>query len=369
LINVGIFAVISPTLGRNGLILNYLRRDPKLMRILLKAVSTIILGLAFPHAAMAETVPGKNAVNNKPVPVQRQFGFILGGAGKKPAAIGFYARGCLKGGQRLENDGPYWQAMRLSRNRHWGHPKLISLLKKFAEEANKEDGWPGLMVGDLSQPRGGPMFTGHRSHQIGLDADIWYLPMPKNKLTYAERENTSSIALAGYRDTEVGKNWTPRHLAIIKRAASYKDVSRIFVHPAVKKSLCDKAGDDRGWLRKVRPMWGHNYHFHIRMKCPAGYSGCNGQKAVGGGDGCGGPLKYWLKRVSRPPSPAKKPAKKKKFKLKFGTLAWVPKACQNLLAVGKPTVFINPRSNFKEMTMPVKRPTYDPVAGLIARSE
>ena len=289
-----------------------------------------------PAKTPAKTPTKKSVKNNRPVPVQRQFGFILGGAGKKPASIGFYARGCLKGGQKLEDDGPYWQAMRLSRNRHWGHPKLISLLKRFAEEANKNDGWPGLMVGDLSQPRGGPMFTGHRSHQIGLDADIWYLPMPKNRLSYVDRENTSSIALAGVRATEVGSNWTPKHLKIIKRAASYKQVARIFVHPAVKKALCDNAGDDRSWLRKVRPMWGHNYHFHIRMKCPSGYSGCSGQKAVGGGDGCGGPLKYWLKRVSRPVRPAKKPAKKKKFKLKFGTLAWVPKACRNLLAVDKP---------------------------------
>jgi len=318
---------------------------------------------------MAGKRHGKKAVKKKPVPVQRQFGFILKSAGNKPQSIGFYARGCLKGGQKLADSGPYWQAMRLSRNRHWGHPKLISFLKRFAEEANKFDGWPGLMVGDLSQPRGGPMFTGHRSHQIGLDADIWYLPMPKTRLSYEQREDISSIALAGKHDTKIGNNWTPGHLKLLKRAASYKEVARIFVHPAVKKALCDKAGDDRAWLRKIRPMWGHNFHFHIRLKCPAGYSGCTGQKAPSPGDGCGGPLKYWLKLVSRPDVPQKKPAKKRKFRLKFGTLRWVPKACRDLLAIGKPTLYTNPRSEFTEMTLPEKRPSYDPVAALISHAE
>ena len=342
-------------------------------------ISVMALSLMLIHptnakdsASGANASAAKKAVSNKPIPVQRQFGFILGGAGKKPASIGFYARGCLKGGQKIENDGPHWQAMRLSRNRHWGHPKLISFLKRFAKDANQKDGWPGLMLGDISQPRGGPMFTGHRSHQIGLDADIWYLPMPAKKMTYEERETTSSIALAGYRDTDVGKNWTPGHMKLLKRAASYRDVNRIFVHPAVKKALCDRAGDDRAWLRKIRPMWGHNYHFHVRMGCQAGSSNCSGQKAVPGGDGCGGPLKYWLKQVSRPPSPAKKPktpAKKKKPKMKFGTLAWMPKACQNLLAVDKPPVFTNPRSQFTKMDLPIRRPNFDPVAGLLARTE
>ena len=47
--------------------------------------------------------------------------------------------------------------------------------------AQKLDDWPGLLVGDISQPRGGPMLTGHASHQLGLDADIWLTPMPDRK--------------------------------------------------------------------------------------------------------------------------------------------------------------------------------------------
>ncbi len=332
------------------------------MRLKYGLIPTAIFGLLLAGPALAE---GKKP--DKPIPVQRQFGFILKGAGDKPQAIGFYARGCLQGGEKLDDDGPNWQAMRLSRNRHWGHPRLIKLVKRLADEAKREDGWPGLMVGDLSQPRGGPMFTGHRSHQIGLDADIWYLPMPTRRLSYKEREEISSIALAGRRDTAVGKNFTQGHLKLMKRAASYPEVARLFVHPAVKKALCDNAGEDRAWLRKVRPMWGHNFHFHIRMRCPVGYSGCNGQKEPAAGDGCGSSLKHWLKLVSRPPSPRKKSPKKKKFKLKFGTMAWVPKACRQLIASDNPPVVVNPLSKFSEMTLPVKRPDTDPIGTMISR--
>jgi penicillin-insensitive murein endopeptidase len=52
------------------------------------------------------------------------------------------------------------------------------------------------------------------------------------------------------------KLWTPLHTKLIKRAASYPEVERIFVHPAIKQVLCEQAGADRIWLSKVRPWWG-----------------------------------------------------------------------------------------------------------------
>jgi penicillin-insensitive murein DD-endopeptidase len=95
-----------------------------------------------------------------------------------PQPIGFYSRGCLAGGVAMPVNGPNWQIMRPSRNRNWGHPDLIDFLKWLAGEAAAKDGWPGLLVGDLSQPRGGPMLTGPASHQIGLDAAVSLTPVP-----------------------------------------------------------------------------------------------------------------------------------------------------------------------------------------------
>src|SRR5206468_1605314 len=85
-----------------------------------------------------------------------------------PRSIGFYAKGCIAGAEALPLDGPAWRVMRPSRNRYYGHPKMISLLERLANEAKNQDGWNGLLVGDIGQPRGGPMPSGHASHQVGL---------------------------------------------------------------------------------------------------------------------------------------------------------------------------------------------------------
>ncbi|MGD0027305.1 MAG: penicillin-insensitive murein endopeptidase, partial [Xanthobacteraceae bacterium] len=74
-------------------------------------------------------------------------------------SIGSYADGCLAGGVALPITGHAWQVMRLSRNRNWGNPKLVEFIERLGNNAKKA-GWNGLLVGDMSQPRGGPMLTG-----------------------------------------------------------------------------------------------------------------------------------------------------------------------------------------------------------------
>ncbi len=226
---------------------------------------------------------------------KRIFGTQPGPANLKARAIGSFARGCLTGARALPVDGETWQVMRLSRNRMWGHPDLIAMIKRLARRAPGEAGWPGLLVGDISQPRGGPMLTGHASHQIGLDADIWLTPMPDRRLSPQERENMSATNLvrADWMDVD-DRRYSSQHLALIRLAARERAVARIFVNPAIKLALCRDAGADRGWLAKVRPMWGHNYHFHIRIACPTGDSSCNDQPPPESGDGCDGELQDWL---------------------------------------------------------------------------
>jgi penicillin-insensitive murein endopeptidase len=250
-----------------------------------------------------------------PVPAKELFGHQTAPANLAARAIGYYARGCLAGAIPLAIDGPAWQAMRLSRNRYWGHPDLIALVQKLAKEAKEHDGWPGLLVGDISQPRGGPMLTGHASHQIGLDADIWLTPMPARRLAEKEREEISATSMLRADKSAVDpEKWTGAHVKLIKRAASYTEVERVLVHPAIKKALCEGVPADPGraaWLKKVRPYWGHHYHFHIRMACPTGSPGCQKQPAVAppasDPDGCGKELADWIKLVTRPPPPPPPP--------------------------------------------------------------
>lgn len=258
----------------------------------------------------------------------------LFGAQRAPAplearAIGSYARGCLAGGQPLAVDGQAWQVMRLSRNRNWGHPRLLSLIERLAEGARQE-GWPGLLVGDLAQPRGGPMTSGHASHQIGLDADIWLNPMPNRRLSAREREEISAVSMLAENSRHVDPaRFTPAHAALIRRAARMPEVARIFVHPGIKKALCDFAGADRGWLRTVRPWWGHHYHFHIRMSCPPGSPNCRDQDPPPPGDGCGSELDWWLSDEAWVPK-SDAPAKPKPPM----TMAALPSQCRAVLQAG-----------------------------------
>ncbi len=239
-------------------------------------------------------------------------------------SIGAYARGCLAGAVALPVDGATWKVMRLSRNRNWGHPRLIAFLERFAEKG-RAIGWPGLLVGDMSQPRGGPMITGHASHQIGLDADIWFSPMPKRDLSRSDRETISAVSMVKMATREIDRStWTPIRTALVRQAALDPEVARIFVNPAIKKEMCEEAKGDRGWLAKVRPWYGHNYHFHVRMACPPGAGDCRNQDSVPAGDGCGADLAWWLGPEPWKPSPPEKPRPPL-------TLADLPAACSQVL--------------------------------------
>src|SRR6478609_4703369 len=177
--------------------------------------------------------------NDPKVAAKELFGRKVLPAAMPTRVYGFYAHGCIAGAEGLPINGETWQVMRLSRNRYWGHPDMVALVKRLAAKANKEAGWPGILVGDMSQPRGGPMFTGHASHQVGLDADIWLTPMPKRQLTRLEREEMSATDVVAANKLDVDPAvWTPTHLLVIRAAAQEPRVGRIFVNAAIKKALC-----------------------------------------------------------------------------------------------------------------------------------
>lgn len=218
------------------------------------------------------------------------------------APFGSYSKGCVAGAAQLPETGPTWQAMRLSRNRNWAHPATVDYVQDLSRRAAQLPGWNGLYVGDLSQPRGGPMLTGHASHQIGLDADIWLRPADNLRLSVTERENISSISLRRDRGAFVNENWTRQHHDLLKAAASDPRVARIFIFPGAKVQMCKDASGDRSWLRKIRPWYGHHYHFHVRLACPAGAEGCINQSPPPPGDGCAD-AQAWVDSILNPPPP------------------------------------------------------------------
>jgi penicillin-insensitive murein DD-endopeptidase len=246
----------------------------------------------------------------------------------KAMAIGYYPRGCLQGGIELPVTGPNWQVMRVDRNRNWGHPELIAFLKKFAPLAAKATGWHGVLIGDMAQPRGGPLPFGHLSHQIGLDVDIWFMPMPGHVLSTDERNKISASNLVATDGKHVNENWTPADAAFIRTAAEQPDVERVLVNAAIKKRLCEMEGkDNHSWMDKVRPWYGHNDHIHVRLKCPADSPNCRKQPAVPGSDGCGKELAYWFSDRVLHPKPSPKPEKPKPGL----SMADLPPACKTVL--------------------------------------
>ena len=238
---------------------------------------------------------------------KRIFGLVKEPSAVPPLSIGSYVKGCIAGAVQLPQEGAAWQVMRPARNRFWGHPALIAVIERIA--ASLPAGWPGLLVGDLGQPRGGPMVTGHASHQIGLDADIWLTPMPEQRLTAVERDNlpAKSIVTADGNDVDHSL-WGPQYRQLIEAVARTPELARMFVNPAIKRALCREAanspGADRAWLAKVRPWWGHDDHFHIRLNCPPGQALCETQEPVPPGDGCGKELDWWFTDEARHPKPS-----------------------------------------------------------------
>jgi penicillin-insensitive murein endopeptidase len=256
-------------------------------------------------------------------PARELFGAVDHPTAGPSIPVGGYARGCIAGAVQLPVDGPGWQAMRLSRDRRWGSPELVEYIEALSQSA-AQDGWPGLLVGDMGQARGGPMASGHASHQIGLDVDIWLQPMPNHTLSAKERENLSAISVLkkGTRIVDPRRFGAAQRM-LIYRAAQPSSVARIFVAPGIKRSLCAIKWRDPSFLNKVRPWYGHDDHIHVRLSCPAGNTYCLDQDPVPPGDGCGEELDYWFtdapyKPSDTPPAPPL-------------TLADLPDACRSVL--------------------------------------
>ncbi len=247
--------------------------------------------------------------------------------------IGGYTGGCVAGARSLLADEGDFHLMRKSRRRYFVHPQLQAFISDLAVHVQKK-GYGKLLVGDQAQARGGPTTTGHASHQTGLDGDFWFWldsPAVQRELTTKDEENLSAISMLNKSRTGVNpRRFKAKHVELLKYAATRPRVERIFVHPGIKKALCETT-NEAAWLNRVRPWWGHHYHFHVRLACPQGDKDCKAQNPPPKAVGCGKELDWWFNKMEQarkhpsPPSklsPAEKLAKK---------LAKVPGKCSALL--------------------------------------
>ena len=232
-----------------------------------------------------------------------------------PEAIGLASAGCVNGALALPLDGPGYRVMRPSRNRRFGHPELVDFVQTLGRQV-QDRGIGTLLVGDLGQPRGGPTPSMHRSHQSGLDVDLWFrLPhdIGKRSLSANEREHWNAPSmLAADRESLHPVRWSADQGELLRIAAQHPEVDRIFVNPAIKRELC-RSQTGSQWLRKLRPWWGHDDHLHVRLRCPPGETRCVAQEPSPSGDGCDASLAWWFsdeakQRPTGPPSAPVLPA-------------------------------------------------------------
>ena len=221
-------------------------------------------------------------------------------------SIGFYSAGCLQGAEALPLDGSGYEAIRISRNRYWGQPVMLEYIQVLAAKI-RAAGQAHLYIGDIGQPRGGPAPSGHASHQVGLDADIWFERQPGARRAPADREQPRLRSLVraddGGIDDEV---FGQAHVTLLRTAAEMPHVDRIFVNKWIKQRLCQTVTGNRAWLNKLVVWVGHDEHFHVRLHCPPGNPQCQPQAGYYADDGCGEPLDLWFTRppVKLPPADA-----------------------------------------------------------------
>ncbi|WP_373818424.1 penicillin-insensitive murein endopeptidase [Glaesserella sp.] len=238
----------------------------------------------------------------------------------KAQSIGGYSNGCIIGAQPLALKGEGYQVIRSIKNRYYGHPQLLGYLQNLGKRA-KASGIPPILIGDMGMPAGGRFSSGHASHQTGLDADIWLRFGPMDDATARNPAGLATIMVDRSANVVDEKLWTNNHTKLIKLAATDPRVDRIFVNPAIKVKLCNTAGTDREWLRKIRPWYAHDSHFHVRLTCPADATNCENQAAIPAGDGCGAELYSWFE-----------PAKPSSTTPKAKTIPQPPQLCQMILS-------------------------------------
>lgn len=210
-----------------------------------------------------------------------------------PQAIGSPANGCIIGAEPLALDRSSYQVIRSQRLRYFGHPDLNNFISRLAAQTQAKN-LGILLVGDMGMPAGGRFSSGHTSHQTGIDVDFW-LQLPKQRWTDKQLKTPRAIDLVSANGkTVIDKQWRPELATLVKLAAQDRQVARIFVHPAIKQRLCETADQDKDWLMKVRPWFGHRSHMHVRLNCPTDSQQCIDQEPPPPGDGCGDELASWI---------------------------------------------------------------------------
>ena len=110
----------------------------------------------------------------------------------------------------------------------------------------------------------------------GLDVDIYFrLDLPP--LPHAEREDLDLPSMVDREQRALDERFGEPQVELLRLAATDPDVARIFVNPRIKRAMCELPWQDRRFLRRLRPRFGHGDHMHVRLDCPASSADCIAQ--------------------------------------------------------------------------------------------
>jgi penicillin-insensitive murein endopeptidase len=250
------------------------------VRIVVRVAVALVVLASWPSARAQTSQPRPASTAPAPSPVESGVLFAVWAKIREPltgpaAAVGFYAAGCLQGAEALPLDDDGYSVMRPSRHRFYGHPSLVGYITNLASTTRAKFG-TRLLIGDMAPPRGGPMLTGHASHQ-----------------TETERERLPATSFVVGRK-RLRPNWDEAQARVLAAAADSDRVNRIFVSPPIKRYMCQNY-PTAPWLYRLRPWWGHEDHFHVRLLCPPGSPLCEEQDPLDPADtGCGENLAWWF---------------------------------------------------------------------------
>ena len=201
--------------------------------------------------------------------IPRETEELLVEAQRDPGALGPLSIGTPDAGLLLNPvpfpEGSFWTVR--DPGESWGTDETISYVVTAIESVEaRYPGSPRLVIGDLSNPKGGRL-NRHRSHQAGRDADIGF---------YYRRGEVDTFVAARRKDLDLPRTW-----ALVRALLTETDVDRIFVDRSVMSVLYAQAleeGEDRGWLDDVfgrsadkgviQHVRRHKDHLHVRFYSP-----------------------------------------------------------------------------------------------------
>lgn len=180
--------------------------------------------------------------------------------------------------KKLRNSTNLW-IQKKSRNKTYGHPALVLMLKRTAKQIARQTPGSVLLLGDLSSEHGGRLY-GHRSHQSGRDADIgFFVTDPKGKPLNAKKlrvfrasgraKDGSPLLFDDYRNWLLIQLWLKDTRAQLQYVFVARHLRRRLLdfakaRPAFRKYV-DRAAK---FMRQPSNGLPHDDHFHVRIACP-----------------------------------------------------------------------------------------------------